>query len=54
MFYADHPKGDSITAVATSSDNNYILTGDTAGQLKLWNFSVFEFKKDLTMERVKV
>jgi hypothetical protein len=30
-FYADHPKGDSISSLATTVDNNYILTGDTAG-----------------------
>lgn len=40
-MYADHPKGESISAISTTHDNDYILTGDTAGQMKLWNFKDF-------------
>jgi WD40 repeat protein len=40
-MYADHPQEDSLTAIATTDDNNFILTGDTSGQMKLWDFSKY-------------
>ena len=45
IMYADHAKEDSVSAVATTMDNNYLLTADTSGNLKLWNFTDYPFKK---------
>jgi len=53
-MYGDHARDDSISAVATSLDNNYIVTGDTAGCIKLWNFSDFKFREDHSMDNIKV
>lgn len=52
-LYADHQKEDSVTAVAATNDNNYIVTGDTSGCLKLWNFNDFKFREDHTAEHIK-
>lgn len=38
-LYADHEKLDSLTSIATDEDNDYIVTGDTAGSMKLWDIS---------------
>lgn len=54
MMYGDHPREDSITAVASTSTNEYILTGDTQGQLKLWNFKNFVFNKDHSTDNLKI
>lgn len=53
-MYSDHGKGDSITAVATTKDNNFILTADNVGNLKCWDFTNFVFKQDFTTEKIKV
>jgi hypothetical protein len=52
-LYGDHDKLDSLTAVATDEDNDYILTGDTAGCIKLWDITGHKFRTDLTSENMK-
>jgi hypothetical protein len=44
-MYADHAKEDSVSAVGTTNMNDYLITGDTAGYMKLWKFKDFSFKK---------
>ena len=39
IFHCKHPDDDGLTAVAATKDNNVILTGDTSGQLKMWDIS---------------
>jgi WD40 repeat protein len=53
-LYGDHEKTDSLSAVCTTEDNDYIVTGDTSGCLKLWNFSDFIFKEDHTSDNIRV
>lgn len=53
-LFGEHQKDDSITAVTASFDNNYIVTGDTAGCLKLWNFTDFKFGEDHNSDNIKV
>jgi WD40 repeat protein len=38
-FHCRHPDDDHLTAVAVTKDNNYLLTGDTSGQMKMWDIS---------------
>ena len=38
-FHCKHPEDDSLSAVAVTKDNNFIITGDTSGQLKVWNIT---------------
>ena len=38
-FYCKHPIDDGLTAIATTKDNDYLITGDTSGQMKLWDIS---------------
>ena len=40
-MYADHGRGDSVTAVATDKSNNILLTADNMGNIKCWNFEDF-------------
>jgi len=44
-MYADHAKEDSVSAVATTMQNDYLITGDTSGNMKLWNLKDCKFKK---------
>ena len=53
-MYGDHAKEDSISAITASKKNTYIITGDTAGCLKLWNFEDFKFREDHTTDNIKV
>ena len=53
-MYAEHAKEDSVSAVAVTMDNNYLLTGDTSGNLKLWNLTEYHFKKSKSTDCVKV
>jgi hypothetical protein len=52
-LYADHEKLDSLTAIACDEDNDFIVTGDTAGCMKLWDISKHRFRVDLTSEKMK-
>lgn len=36
---------DGLSAIAVSKDNDFIVTGDTSGQLKLWDVSQVDFDK---------
>ena len=51
-LYGDHEKLDSLTAIAASEDNNYLITGDTAGCMKLWDFSNFTFRVDHNSDKI--
>ena len=53
-LYGEHEKIDSLSAVGTDLDNDYLVTGDTSGCLKLWNFRDFHFKEDHTTDNIKV
>ena len=38
-YFCKHPDDDGLTAIATTKDNDYLITGDTSGQMKLWDIS---------------
>jgi WD40 repeat protein len=42
-MYADHLKGESLTAVGSDKENDYLITGDTKGHLKVWDISKVDF-----------
>ena len=52
LYYkeAQHNAEDSLTAMACSSDNNFLLTGDTSGNLKMWDISEVDFR-DKSLEK---
>jgi hypothetical protein len=45
-LFGAHEKIDALSAIATTEDNDYLVTGDTAGCMKLWDFSNFKFRVD--------
>jgi WD40 repeat protein len=47
-FYCKHPEDDGLTAIATTKDNDYLITGDTSGQLKFWDISEVDLDKQST------
>lgn len=47
-FHCNHPKEDGLTAIAVSHDNNCLVTGDTSGQLKMWDISKVDFNDQAT------
>lgn len=47
-FECNHPDDDNLTAVAVTLDNNFIITGDTQGQIKLWDVSQVDFEDQST------
>lgn len=47
---AKHPEGESISAIATTKDNEYIITGDTAGYMMLMDFKDVQFKDEQEIE----
>lgn len=51
-LYGDHDKLDSLTAIATTEDNKYLITGDTAGCIKKWDLSKFKFGEHMTSESI--
>jgi len=42
-FHCKHPEEDSLTAVGVTKDNEVLITGDTSGQLKVWDISDVKF-----------
>jgi WD40 repeat protein len=38
-FWCKHPEDDGLTAIATTKDNDLLITADTSGQMKLWDIS---------------
>jgi len=38
-FHCKHPPDDNLTAVAVTKDNDILITGDTSGQLKVWDMT---------------
>lgn len=51
-FYGDHQKLEALSAIATTADNKYLLTGDTAGCIKKWDFTNFKFREDHTSDKI--
>ena len=47
-FKCGHPKEDSLTAIAATKDNNILVTGDTSGQMKVWDVSKVLFNDQST------
>ena len=47
-FHCGHPPEDSLSAIAATKDNNIIVTGDTSGQLKVWDVSKVRFNDQST------
>lgn len=47
-FHCKHPEDDGISAIATTKDNNFLITGDTSGQMKLWDISDVDFDNQKT------
>jgi WD40 repeat protein len=39
----EHGEGDSLTALAVTSDARHIVTGDTSGNLKCWDVGKVDF-----------
>jgi len=54
VMKADHLPGDSVTACATTKDNNYLVTADTSGNMKMWDFTRFKFGVDHKLDKIKV
>lgn len=42
----DHGAGEALTAFRATSDGKFLVTGDTAGQLKCWDLTYCDLKKD--------
>jgi len=38
-FHCKHPDDDQLSACAVTEDNNTLVTGDTSGQLKIWDIT---------------
>lgn len=52
-LYGDHDKLDALTSITTTEeDNDYFVTGDTAGCMKMWDFTNFNFRVDYTSENI--
>ena len=51
-LYGEHEKLDSLSAIATTDDNNWLITADTAGSMKLWDFTDHKFRVDLTSDNI--
>lgn len=51
-LYGDHEKLDSLSAIATTDDNNWLITGDTSGNMKLWDLTDHRFRVDLTSDKI--
>jgi WD40 repeat protein len=54
-LHADHPKDDALSSIAVTQNNDYILTADTSGLLKKWDFTMFDFNdKACSRDDIKV
>lgn len=51
-LYGDHEKLDALSSIATTLDNKYLVTGDTAGCMKMWDFSRFQFRVHHTSDYI--
>lgn len=51
-LHGDHERLDSLSAIATTMDNNFLVTGDTAGCLKMWDLTNFRYSIDHTSENI--
>lgn len=47
-FKTNHPDDDNLTAMAVTEDNEYVITGDTQGQIKLWDISKVDLEDQST------
>lgn len=47
-FHCGHPKEDGISAIAFTKDDNIMVSGDTSGQLKMWDISDVDFDREET------
>ena len=47
-FWCNHPDDDNLTSVAVSEDNDVIVTGDTQGQMKMWDISEVDLEDQST------
>lgn len=45
-LYTDQGEGEALTAFKATSDGKFLITGDTAGQLKCWDLRFVNFLKD--------
>ena len=49
-----HGKEECLSCGCISSDENYMISGDTAGNLKLWNLTKFDTKNPLDADFVAI
>ena len=47
-YHCKHPPDDGLTSVAVTKDNNTLVTGDTSGQLKMWDISMVDLDDQTT------
>lgn len=47
-YHCKHPPEDSLSAIAATKDNNILVTGDTSGQMKVWDISKVKFNDQST------
>jgi WD40 repeat protein len=50
-FNCKHPDEDGLTALSVTKDNNIIVTGDTSGQIKMWDISQVDFDDQSTEKK---
>ena len=52
-LYGDHDRLDSLSTIATTEDNNWLITGDTTGNMKMWDLTDHKFRVDLTSDNIR-
>ena len=52
-LYGDHDRLDSLSTIATTEDNNWLITGDTTGNMKMWDLTNHKFRVDLTSDNIR-
>jgi len=50
-FDCAHPKEDSLSAIAVTKCNNFLVTGDTSGQMKMWDITDVDFRNIKTKNK---